>query len=249
MVLDEVYRFACEVTGPLNTIGDQGCRLENGRVITPPGFKDAWSEALRGRLGDAPVARRARRPGRAALALGARAGDALGLEPGVQHVPGPRARRGRGHRGVRHASVSRSSTCRACSTARGAARCASPSRRRARTSAPRDDRRAAIADGTLRIKGTKIFISGGDHDLADNIVHLVLARIDGAGPGTKGLSLFIVPRIRTSEDGTPRPVQRRPRAVHRAQDGHQRLGDLRRELRRRRISASASSSAASRTRA
>ena len=45
MVLDEVYRFVCEATGPLNGTGDaQGCRIENGRVITPDGFKEAWDK-------------------------------------------------------------------------------------------------------------------------------------------------------------------------------------------------------------
>jgi alkylation response protein AidB-like acyl-CoA dehydrogenase len=58
------------------------------------------------------------------------------------------------------------------------------------------------ADGTYSIRGTKIFISGGDHDMADNIVHLVLARIEGARAGTKGLSLFIVPRVRVNADGS-----------------------------------------------
>jgi alkylation response protein AidB-like acyl-CoA dehydrogenase len=59
-----------------------------------------------------------------------------------------------------------------------------------------------LADGTYAITGTKIFISAGDHDLAENVVHLVLARIDGAAPGTKGLSLFIVPKRRVNADGT-----------------------------------------------
>jgi alkylation response protein AidB-like acyl-CoA dehydrogenase len=57
-------------------------------------------------------------------------------------------------------------------------------------------------DGTYAISGTKVFISAGEHDLAANIVHLVLARIDGAPPGVKGISLFIVPKIRVREDGT-----------------------------------------------
>src|SRR5581483_2498394 len=56
-------------------------------------------------------------------------------------------------------------------------------------------------DGSYAIKGTKIFISGGDHDCAENVVHLVLARVDGAPAGTKGLTLFIVPKIRTDENG------------------------------------------------
>ena len=53
-----------------------------------------------------------------------------------------------------------------------------------------------------RSSGTKIFISGGDHDLAENIVHMVLARIDGAPAGTKGLTLFIVPKLRVNADGS-----------------------------------------------
>ena len=57
-------------------------------------------------------------------------------------------------------------------------------------------------DGTYSINGAKIFISAGDHDLADNIIHLVLARIDGAPAGTAGLSLFIVPKLRIGPDGS-----------------------------------------------
>jgi alkylation response protein AidB-like acyl-CoA dehydrogenase len=87
------------------------------------------------------------------------------------------------------------------------------------------------ADGTYSIRGTKIYISAGDHDLAENVIHLVLARIDGAPAGTKGLSLFIVPAC-----AHPRRRHARARAttsggLHRAQDGHQRLGHLRAQLR------------------
>jgi alkylation response protein AidB-like acyl-CoA dehydrogenase len=60
-----------------------------------------------------------------------------------------------------------------------------------------------VGDGTYRVKGTKIFISFGDHDMADNIVHLVLARTPDAPAGTKGLSLFLVPKYRLDADGTP----------------------------------------------
>lgn len=58
------------------------------------------------------------------------------------------------------------------------------------------------SDGTFNITGTKIFISSGDHDMAENIIHLVLARIEGAPKGTRGLSLFIVPRNKINPDGT-----------------------------------------------
>ena len=58
-------------------------------------------------------------------------------------------------------------------------------------------------DGTYRISGQKIFISAGDHDMADNIIHLVLARIEGAPEGVKGISLFIVPKFRLDSEGNP----------------------------------------------
>ncbi|NNM75622.1 acyl-CoA dehydrogenase [Sphingomonas sp. ID1715] len=59
------------------------------------------------------------------------------------------------------------------------------------------------ADGSWRIKGTKIYITFGEHDLTGNIVHLVLARTPGAPAGTKGISLFLVPKYRLNDDGTP----------------------------------------------
>ncbi|HEY6634690.1 MAG TPA: acyl-CoA dehydrogenase [Acidimicrobiia bacterium] len=57
-------------------------------------------------------------------------------------------------------------------------------------------------DGTWHLEGVKRFITGGEHDLTENIIHLVLARPEGAGPGTKGLSLFVVPKFLVDEDGT-----------------------------------------------
>ena len=60
-----------------------------------------------------------------------------------------------------------------------------------------------IGDGKYKIKGTKIFITWGDHDMTDNVIHLVLARTPGAPAGTKGISLFLVPKYRLNADGTP----------------------------------------------
>ncbi|MCF8478420.1 MAG: acyl-CoA dehydrogenase C-terminal domain-containing protein [Pseudolabrys sp.] len=57
-------------------------------------------------------------------------------------------------------------------------------------------------DGSYKISGTKIFISAGDHDLSENIIHLVLARIEGAPAGTKGISLFVVPKMAVNDDGS-----------------------------------------------
>ena len=58
-----------------------------------------------------------------------------------------------------------------------------------------------MPDGTYHIEGQKIFISAGEHDLTDNIIHMVLARIEGASSGTRGLSLFIVPKYLVGPDG------------------------------------------------
>lgn len=60
-----------------------------------------------------------------------------------------------------------------------------------------------MPDGTYHIEGQKIFISAGEHDLTENIIHMVLARVEGAPPGTRGLSLFIVPKYLVGPDGSP----------------------------------------------
>src|SRR5690606_33336077 len=59
-----------------------------------------------------------------------------------------------------------------------------------------------MPDGTFRLKGQKIFITWGEHDLTENIVYPVLARIEGDPAGTKGISIFIVPKYRVNEDGS-----------------------------------------------
>jgi hypothetical protein len=87
-------------------------------------------------------------------------------------------------------------------------------------------------DGGYRISGTKIFITAGEHDLTENIVHLVLARLPDAPTGVKGISLFVVPKFKVGRDGklgARNALVRRDRA----QDGHQGLGDVHDELRRR----------------
>ena len=88
-------------------------------------------------------------------------------------------------------------------------------------------------DGTWHIEGVKRFITSAEHDLAENIFHLVLARPEGAGPGTKGLSMFLVPKYLVDADGDAGRAQRRLRHQRRAQDGPQGLHHLRADLRRR----------------
>ena len=202
MVLDEVYRFVCEVTGPLNGSGDeQGCRIEDGRVITPDGFKEAWDKLWE--AGWRTVGSPSRWGGQDApkmissfveeMLCGANAAFTMytgltltaaelimefGTEAQKQKYV-PKMMRGEW-------------TGTMCLTEPHAGSDVGA----ATTSATRND------DGTYSIRGTKIFISAGDNDLGTNVVHLVLARIEGAEPGTKGLSLFLVPRVRIAEDGS-----------------------------------------------
>jgi hypothetical protein len=80
-------------------------------------------------------------------------------------------------------------------------------------------------DGTYKVFGTKIYITYGEHDMADNIVHMVLARVSGAPEGVKGISLFVVPKFLVGQGRLARRAQRRALREHRAQDGHQGLAD------------------------
>ncbi|MCC6553542.1 MAG: acyl-CoA dehydrogenase [Polyangiaceae bacterium] len=202
MVMDEVYKFACEVYGPLNAVGDRvGCRIEDGRVKTPPGFQEAWKKLYE--AGWKSIAVDAAHDGQggpltlqviveemlsgANTAFNMYSGLAYGAAEVIDHFGTPRQRElylKRMFGGVWGGTM--------CLTEPHAGSDVGASRRVARR----------LEDGKYAIRGTKIFISGGDHDLAENIVHLVLARIEGAPPGTKGLSLFIVPTIRIHDDGT-----------------------------------------------
>ncbi|HSN98284.1 MAG TPA: acyl-CoA dehydrogenase, partial [Candidatus Nanopelagicales bacterium] len=202
MVIDEAYKFACEHLGPLNAVGDRvGCRLENGQVIAPPGFKEAWNklyEAGWKAVSVDPEYGGQGGPFSLHVAVeeflsGSNAAFAMypGLAFGVAEVihlfATPEQKERYLHKmfgGLWGGTM--------CLTEPHAGSDVGASRTSARK----------LPDGTYAIRGTKIYISGGDHDLTENIVHLVLARVEGAPPGTKGLSLFIVPKIRANEDGS-----------------------------------------------
>ncbi|MBW1758316.1 MAG: acyl-CoA dehydrogenase, partial [Deltaproteobacteria bacterium] len=202
MVLDEVYRFVCEVTGPLNGTGDaQGCRLEDGRVITPDGFKEAWDKIWE--AGWRTIAAPSCWGGQDAPSMigsfveemlcGANTAFALytGLTLTAAELIMDCATEDQKQKYVPK-MMSGEWTGTMCLTEPQAGSDVGA----ASTTATRND------DGTYNIRGTKIFISAGDNDLGTNVVHLVLARIEGAEPGTKGLSLFLVPRVRINEDGS-----------------------------------------------
>lgn len=202
MVFDGVYKFACEVTGPLNALGDrEGCKLENGTVTTPTGFKEAWKQLFE--AGWRSVAVDPEYGGQGAPAciyvlveeLLSGSNTAFNMYPGL----------GSGAAEVIHTVGSPEQKTRYLEKMYtgqwGGTMCltephAGSDVGSAKTVATRRP------DGKYNITGKKIFISGGDHDMAENIIHLVLARIEGAAPGTKGLSLFIVPKIRFNDDGS-----------------------------------------------
>ncbi|MFO0615047.1 MAG: acyl-CoA dehydrogenase [Polyangiaceae bacterium] len=202
MVLDESYKFACDVLGPLNAVGDrEGCHVEGGRVHTPNGFKDAWTklyEAGWKSIGLSTEFDGQGSPHSLQLCVEeflCGANPAFNMYPGLAHG----AAEVIGHFGTQ---AQKDMFVRRMNNGTwGGTMCLTEPQAgsdvgSARTSAKK------IGENQYLITGTKIFISGGDHDLADNVVHLVLARVEGAPPGTKGLSLFIVPRVRINEDGS-----------------------------------------------
>ena len=201
MVLEEVYRFARDVTGPLNQVGDlEGCRLENGSVITPTGFKEAWNKLYE--AGWKNIVTPVEHGGQGSpKVVGAVVEELLsgsntafnmyaGLAVGAAEVIAEFGTDRQKELYVKRMFAGQWGGTMCLTEPHAGSDVGS-----ATTSAKRRD------DGTYSIRGTKIFISGGDHDLAENIIHLVLARIEGAEPGTKGLSLFVVPKIRASDDG------------------------------------------------
>ena len=202
-IVGEAAKFAEEVLQPLNRIGDlEGCtRHDDGRVTTPAGFKDAFRQhADGGRLG---LVAPAEYGGQGLPAtLGQVVGEFLissnmafsmysGLTQGAMAallVHGteeqkklfvPRMVEGK-WAGTMNLTEPH------CGTDLGLLR----------TKAVRQ------ADGSYKISGTKIFISGGEQDLTENIVHLVLARIEGAPAGVRGISLFVVPKVHVNPDGS-----------------------------------------------
>jgi alkylation response protein AidB-like acyl-CoA dehydrogenase len=208
-VLQQVHRFATEVSGPLNAIGDRvSCRLENGGVHTPPGFKEAWRKLFElGFVGFAMPqdAGGFGAPSAAVVILQeflSGANIAFNMYPGLTH----------GAAEVIHLFALPEDKTRflphLMSGRFAGTMCLSEPHAGSDVGATKT--KAVPLDGNIyRINGTKCWISGGDHDLAENIVHLVLARIEGAPAGTKGLSLFIVPKIWVHEDsrlGEPNDV-------------------------------------------
>ncbi len=200
-ILEEAGKIARDALAPLNAVGDtQGCRLENGVVRTPEGFKAAYDTVAEGGwigLDLDPDFGGQGMPHMLNTAVGqmhAAANMALNMYWGLTHgaynaivAAGSEAQKAKWLPKLVTGewSATMNLTEPHCGTDLGLLR----------TKAEPQD------DGTYRITGQKIFISAGEHDLTENIVHLVLARIPGGPEGVKGISLFIVPKFLVDDDG------------------------------------------------
>jgi alkylation response protein AidB-like acyl-CoA dehydrogenase len=203
-IVEEAGKFASEVIAPLNRAGDaQGCKLDPAthEVKTPDGFKDAYAKYVQGgwpALSCDPAFGGQGLPitlNQCLYEMMNAANQAWTMYPGLTH----------GAYECLHAHgtpeqqqtylpklTSGQWTGTMCLTE---AHCGTDLGLLRTKAEPQ-------ADGTYRLTGNKIFISSGEHDLAENIVHLVLARLPDAPQGSKGISLFVVPKFKVNADGT-----------------------------------------------
>src|SRR6476661_2494399 len=203
-VLREAAKFSEEVLTPLNRVGDkEGCkRAGDGSVTTPTGFKDAYKQIVEGGWIGISVPPEFGGQGLPAtlteivneffcsanMAFAMYAGLTQGaIAALLTHASGELKMKylPKMVEGVWTGTMNLTEPH--CGTDLGLLR----------------SKATKQADGSYKISGTKIFISAGEHDLSDNIIHLVLARIDGAPAGTKGISLFLVPKFLVKDDGSP----------------------------------------------
>ncbi|MEZ4237091.1 MAG: acyl-CoA dehydrogenase [Myxococcota bacterium] len=201
--LDEAARIAEEVLAPINATGDrEGCHLDaDGNVRTPTGYREAWKTVAEGgwvAVSAPPELGGVGMPLTMSMAvvemfIGACMAFEMfpGLTSGAARVL---AEFGGETRGTPWATKMFTGEWAGtmCLTEAGAGSDVGENRCKA---TPTGD-----PDGSYHLEGEKIFISSGDHDLTENIVHLVLARTPGSSPGTKGLSLFAVPKFLVDDD-------------------------------------------------
>jgi alkylation response protein AidB-like acyl-CoA dehydrogenase len=200
MVLDAAQKLAEKELAPTNVPGDvEGVTLTDGQVKVPECFHDAYRHFCEGGWSSLPVSQEMGGQGFpdvlncASLELFIAANQALSMYPGLT-VGSARLIEKYGSEEQQRAYMDKMYTGEWCGTMCLTEPQAGSDVGALRTKAVRNP------DGTYAITGTKIFISSGDHDLTDNIVHMVLARCEGAPPGTKGISIFIVPKKRYEGD-------------------------------------------------
>ena len=201
-ILDAVGQLASEVIHPLNMVGDrQGCTLENGVVRTPDGFREAFAQLRDGGWTalDAPEAYGGQGlPYISYTMVGeilSTANMAFNMYYGLTHGAAS-AILAHGTEEQKTRWLPKMHTCEWTGTMNLTEPHAGTDLGMMRTRAVPQE------DGTYRVTGQKIFISAGDHDMAENIVHLVLAKIPGGPDGIKGVSLFIVPKFKVNGDGS-----------------------------------------------
>src|SRR5262249_28527328 len=201
-VLAEAGKFATDILSPLNPIGDRdGTRFKDGVVTTAPGWKEAyraWAQAGWNAVAapaqwggqDLPHALNA-----ACIEMWNSAALAFGLGP-LLTMAGVDALVAHGSDALQRAYLPKLISGEWMGTMQLTEPQAGSDVGALRTRAER------AADGSYRITGQKIFITYGEHDLTDNIIHMVLARLPDAPPGTKGISLFVVPKFLLKADGS-----------------------------------------------
>src|SRR5712692_8065730 len=201
-VLEEAGKFATDILGPLNPVGDRhGASLADGVVTTAPGWKEAyraWAQAGWNALAaptqwggqDLPHALNA-----ACIEMWNSAAMAFGLGP-VLTMAAVDALAAHGSEELKRAYLPKLVSGEWMGTMQLTEPQAGSDVGALRTKAER------APDGSYRVTGQKIFITYGEHDLTDNIVHFVLARLPDAPPGTKGISLFLIPKFLVNADGS-----------------------------------------------
>jgi len=201
-VLEEAGKFADGVLAPLNRVGDkEGTPFENGVVRTPKGWKEAyraWAAAGWNGLGASPEYGGQGLPtlvNMACLEFWSSACMAWGLGP-ILTIAAIEALHAHASEELKKKYLARLVS----GEWTGSMQLTEP--QAGSDLATLRTRAARAADGSYRLKGTKIFISYGEHDMTDNIIHLVLARLPDAPPGTKGISLFLVPKFVVKDDGS-----------------------------------------------
>ncbi|WP_197916241.1 acyl-CoA dehydrogenase C-terminal domain-containing protein [Thiosulfatihalobacter marinus] len=200
-VLEEAGKLTGEVLAPLNEIGDrEGCRLENGVVYTPTGFKEAFEQVKDGGWTglDMPEEYGGQNMpyvlGTAVGEMFSSANQAFTMYQGLTHGAAS-AILAHGTEDQKNKWLPKMVSCEWTGTMNLTEPHCGTDLGLMRTKAEPQ------ANGTYKVSGQKIFISAGDHDMADNIVHLVLAKIPGGPEGIKGVSLFIVPKFKVDDDG------------------------------------------------
>ena len=204
-VLAEAGRFASDVIAPLNSVGDKfGAPFKDGNVTTPPGWKDAYTTwAAAGWNGLAAPAdwggqELPHAVNAACIEMWNSASMAFGIGP-VLTMAAIDALHAYGSDRLKQEYLGKLISGEWMGTMQLTEPQAGSDVGALRSKAER------TGDGSYRITGSKIFITYGEHDLTDNIIHFVLARLPDAPPGTKGISLFLVPKV--MPDGTRNDVR------------------------------------------